>query len=137
MDEDKGKFQYSALKFVYDLELVDDPQLINNMKLNIFSVSSQIKEVEMVASYHTKSMLIWIDLAWLGKTFLKNRIEMGVLDRVQQLLPNFRFRVVSDRVILDLALEKVKKALKGGKNEVRIMPVGDVDSKSSSGSNES
>lgn len=114
MDEEKGKFQYSALKFLYDLELVDDPQLINNMKLNVFSISASIRDVEMLSSYHQKSMLIFIDLTWLGKKFLKNQIEVGVLDRVQQLLPNFKFRVVSDRTIFDAALARVKKVLQGG-----------------------
>lgn len=116
MNEEKGKFQYSALKFVYEMELVDDPQLINNMKLNIFNVSRHIMDVELLSSYHTKSMLVFIDLTWFGK-LLRKRIEVDVLDRVQQLLPNFKFRVVSDRKILDMSLEKVKTALKGGIND--------------------
>ena len=113
MDDAKGKFQFAGLKFLYDMELVDDPQLINNMKLNVFDVSSSIKDCEFLSSYHHKSMLIWLDVNWIGKMLLEKRIVTGVTDRVQQLLPNFRFRVTTDRKIFDLALAKVEAVLKG------------------------
>lgn len=112
MDEDKAKFQYAGLRFLYEMELIDDPQLINNMKLNVFAISPRIKEVEFLSSYHHKSMLIWLDLDWFGRKFFEKRILADVTDRVKQLLPNFRFRVVSDRKIFDMALERVKTVLK-------------------------
>lgn len=117
MDEERGKFQFAGLKFLYDMELVDDPQLINNLKMNIFDVSAHIRDVEFLSSYHHKSMLIYLDLNWFGRTFLQKRLSIDTLDRVKQLLPNFRFRVVTDRKIFDLALEKVRIALKGDANE--------------------
>lgn len=116
MNEEKGKFQFAGLKFLFDMELVDDPQLINHLKLNILSVSPSIKDVELLTSYAHKSILIWIDLSWLGRKFSEKRIVAVVTDRVQQLLPNFRFRVVTDKKILDLAIERLKAAI-GGKNE--------------------
>ncbi len=121
MDEEKGKFQFSGLKFLYDMELVDDPQLINNLKLNIFSVAPYIRDADLLSSYHHKSMLIWLDVNWLGRTFFEKRIVAGVSDRAQQLLPNFRFRVTTNRAIFDLALQKVKLALTGENNEVPRM----------------
>lgn len=117
MDAEKGKFQFAGLKFLYEMELIDDPQLINNLKLNIFDVSSCIKDVEFLSSYQHRAMLIFIEVSWLGQKFLMKRIEAGILERVKQLLPNFRFRVTADRKIMDLALEKVKFVLKGEPNE--------------------
>lgn len=117
MDETKSKFQFAGLKFLYDMELIDDPQLINNMKLNVFDVSNFIRDVEFLSSYHHKSMLIWLDVSWLGKKLFEKSIVAGVTDRVQQLLPNFRFRVVTDRKIFDLSLEKVKIMMKGASHE--------------------
>lgn len=116
MDDEKAKFQLAALKFLYEIELLDDPQLINNLKLNVFSVSPSIREVELVCSYHHKSILVWLELSWLGRKFLQKRITADVLDRVQQLLPNFKFRVVTDRNILELALKQVESVMKGGNN---------------------
>lgn len=132
MQDDKGKFQFSGLRFLYDMELIDDPQLINNMKLNIFDVSGSIKEVDLLSSYHHKSMLIWLDVSWLGKKFLEKRIVAGVTDKVQQLLPNFRFRVTTDRKIFDLALERVKTVLKGENNE-KVPTATSLDDGSKSG----
>lgn len=130
MDETKGKFQYAGLKFLYDMEIVDDPQLLNNMKLNIFSVSPSIKEIEFLASYPHRSILVWLEISWFGKKFLEKRIIAGVTDRVQQLLPNFRFRVTTDRRIFDLALARMKTVLKGESNEKVPSSTGNaVDSK--------
>jgi hypothetical protein len=117
MDEQKGKFQMSGLKFLYEMELIDDPQLINNLKLNAFAVSSHVRDIELLSSYHHKSMLIWVDLSWFGRKFLEKRITSEIKDRVQQLLPKFKFRVTTDRKILDLSIEKVRIALKGVHNE--------------------
>lgn len=134
--DEKQKFQYASLKFLYEMELVDDPQLINNMKLNVFSISGCINDVEFLSSYLHKSMLVYIELNWLGRTFLKKRIESGVTDRVQQLLPNFKFRVTTEKRILDMALEKVKTALKGETNE-KLSNSSTDGSNSDSGSSES
>lgn len=117
MSDDKSKFQYAGLKFLYDMELIDDPQLINNLKMNVFDVSSSIKEIDLLSSYHRKQMLIWLDLSWFGKKFLEQRIIVGVTDRVQQLLPGFKFRVTTDRAIFDLALARAEAVLKGENNE--------------------
>lgn len=122
MDREKGKFQFAGLKFLYEMELVDDPQLINNLKLNIFDISSSIRDVEFLSSYHHRQMLIYIELSWFGRKFLQKGIEAEILDRVQQLLPNFKFRVTSDRKILDMALDRVKTVLKGGNNESSSVP---------------
>lgn len=117
MDLEKGKFQFAGLKFLYEMELIDDPQLINNLKLNILDISSSIRDVELLSSYHKHQMLIYVDVSWFGRKFLMKQIEAGVLDRVKQLLPNFKFRVTADRKILDMSLEKVRSVLQGVPNE--------------------
>lgn len=120
MDADKGKFQYNGLQFVYDMELVDDPQLINNLKLNIFSISGYVREVELLSSFQHRQMLVYVELSWVGRMFFKNVIVTGVTERVQSLLPRFKIRVITDHAILDLALERVKAALTGGKSNAKI-----------------
>lgn len=116
--DDKHKFQGSGLRFLYEMELVDDPQLINNMKLNILMLSNSIKEVEFLSVYETKQMLILLELSWFGRTFFRNHICAAVQERVQQLLPNFSFRVTDDPKIMDAAKERVRLVLQGGKDEV-------------------
>lgn len=110
---ERGKYQIGALKYLYEMELVDDPQLINNLKMNILMVSKHIKEVEFIASYHRKQMLVWIELNWWGRKFLKSRIKTSVYEILTQLLPNFSFRVTEDYSILELAQQKITRALSG------------------------
>lgn len=117
MDMDKGKFQFAGLKFLYEMELIEDPQLVNNLKLNILDVSGSIRDVELLSSYQHRQMLIYIETSWFGRKFFMRQIEAGILERVKQLLPNFRFRVTSDRKILEMSLERVRNALKGEQNE--------------------
>jgi hypothetical protein len=134
MDEERGKFQFAGLKFIYDLELVDDPVLINNLKMNILDVSTWIQDVELLSSYNHRCMLVYVKMGWIGRKFFHKTIEDGVLDRVKQLLPRFKFRVVTDRKIMDLALEKVKYALGGTTNENTVdNGVRASDSKSDTG----
>lgn len=117
MNEERGKFQFAGLKFVYELELVDDPVLINNLKMNILDVSDWIQDIELLSSYNHRSMLIYVKMGWIGRKFFQKTIEAGILDRVKQLLPRFKFRVITDRKILELALENVKHALEGVSHE--------------------
>ena len=118
MDEVKGKFQFAGLSWLYQMELIDDPQLINNLKLNIFDASPHVREVEFVSSHFHRSMLVWIELSWLGRfDFVRSRAVSSVEERIKQLLPNFRIRVVTDRSIFDLALDKVSKAMERKKEE--------------------
>lgn len=122
MDDEKAKFQYSALRWLYELELVQDPQLINNLKMNIFSVSTLIKEVEFLSSYQHRQLLILLDLSWIGKKFFAKKIIPAVEDRVKTLLPKFAIRVITDKVLFESAIEKVKKAFHPEQTSVSPAP---------------
>lgn len=114
MSEEKFKYQYAGVKWLYEMELLDDPQLVNNLKLNIFSTSKHVKESEFIMSQEDKKMLIYIELSWWGRTFKAREIKQDIVELLSQLLPNYRFRVTTDRSIIDLALQKLKKSLNGG-----------------------
>lgn len=116
--EEKFKFQYEGVKWLYEMELLNHPQLINNLKLNIFATSTRIKEVEFLIYRERKAMLVLLDLSWLGRKFFKKKIFHDVQDVLSQLLPSFQFRVTDDTKIMEMAVEKVKKVL-GKIDEVR------------------
>ncbi len=111
---DKQKFQYEGMKWLMELELLNHPQAINQIKFNILMTSKQIKEVELLIYREHKSMLVLLDLTWIGRKFYKKRIFTEVQEILTQLLPSFRFRVTDDTKIMNLAIESVKKALTGG-----------------------
>ena len=130
MTGDKEKYQYSGLKWLYEMELLDDPQLINNMKLNIMDASDfRVKEVEFVMAQSQQKALIWIKVGWITKVFKLRRTCGAIHERLSQLLPTYQFRIVTDRSILELAITKLKKSLVGGTYAVSTS-VDDSDSDS-------
>lgn len=115
--DDKQKFQFEGLKWLHEMEFINHPQVVNNIKLNILMTSNRINEVELLIYREKKSILVLLDLTWIGRKFFKKQIFEDVQESLQQLLPSFRFRVIDDPKIMQLAVEKVKQALTGGKNE--------------------
>lgn len=149
---ERQKFQYEGMKWLMEMELLDDPQAINTIKLNILALSRNIKEVELLIYRDQKSMLVLLDLSWIGRKFFKKRIFGEVYDILQQLLPTFRFRVVDDPKIMELSIARVKQALTGGTyenssnpsnsssinpNEQTVEPSATVETQTVSGSTES
>lgn len=114
---DKQKYQADGLRWLHELEVLNHPQVINNIKLNVFVQSKQIKEVELLIYREKKSMLVLIELGWFGRKFKKKQIFEDVHNSLQQLLPSFRFRVTDEPAIMQLAVERVKQALSGGAYE--------------------
>lgn len=117
MDDQRHKFQYNATKWMVELELTNNPQVLNIIKFNILMVSKQIKEVELLIYRENKSILVFLELSWFGRKFLKKSIFPEVQEVIHNLLPNFRFRITDDPKIMELAVDLVKKALSGGTYE--------------------
>lgn len=114
---DRTKYQYEGLKWLFELEVLNHPQVINNIKLNILAVSPRIKEVELLIYRENKSLLVLLELSWLGNKLFKKQIFAEVQDVLVELLPTFKFRITDDPKIMNLAIEKVKRALSGGTYE--------------------
>jgi len=122
MDESL-KFQVAGLKWMFEMELLDDknPAPINILKMNVLSVSPRIREVEFLIFREGRQMLVLLDLSWITRRFFKRKvgqISRDVQEILQQLLPNFKFRVTSDPRIMEMAVANVKKLL-GGIDEIR------------------
>lgn len=114
---ERTKYQYEGIKWLMEMELLNDPQAINTVKLNVMMASDRIKEVEILIHRENKSMLVLLELTWVGRKFLRKRIFGDVHDILSQLLPTFQFRVIDDPKIMQLSVERVKQALSGGKYE--------------------
>ena len=123
MSDDKQKFQYNALKWIFEHQLLDDPQVLNHLAMNVLSVSKSIKDVEFLLARDQKQLLIYLELSWFGRTFKKNTLFEETESILGQMLPSFKFRVINDPKIFKMALDKVKKALTGGSNEVSNQPI--------------
>lgn len=117
---DRQQYQIQGMQWLYEMEVLNHPQLVNNLKMNIMVVSDKIKEVELLISRPHKSIMIWIDvdLGWFRKEVKFNRIQADILDIMEQLLPSYRFRVVHDKAIMELAITRLEESLKGVEDEV-------------------
>lgn len=115
MDEDKV-LQSAALKWLYEMELLNSPTLKQNLFENIFYSHRGIKDCEIFVTRDQKGVLVWVKLKLFAKLFQKTEIYGTIESTVKALLPSYRCRVVEDRQIFDLALEKAREML-GGKND--------------------
>jgi hypothetical protein len=131
---ERQKYQHESLKWLFELDLLSQPQAINTIKLNILSVSERIKEVELLIYSEKKSMLVKLDLTWFGRKFRKKQIFSDVTEMLTQLLPSYKFRITDDQAIVDLAVAQVKRALTGGTNESTTNSSSDPSPKPSSAS---
>jgi hypothetical protein len=156
--EDRQLYQKAAIRWLYEMELLQDPQLINNLKFNLFAISPHVKECEFLIFRDRKEILVFLELSWFGRELLPEQLKVLVdellaektnskvlgwlkrswvgskitseglsflkryhekeikekaSERLTQLLPSFRHRVVVDKEIFNLALEKVKEHNKG------------------------
>jgi len=134
--DDKTSMQAQGLKWLYEMQLVGDTQLINNLKLNILSISKNIKEIEILTSSSHKAMLVYLELSFLGKLFYKKRLTIEVLDLLKNSLSQYRFRVTCDKLVFNQAVSNVKRALSnlpsGGENENTTDDPSDLPDNSSS-----
>lgn len=127
---DKLKFQFAGINWIREMEILSNPQLINQLKMNILNVSKRINDIELLIAEENRQMLVYVQLSWLGRKFFKRQIFEETEEVLSQILPSFKFRVTDDPKLFALALEKVKEALtRRPKNEVRNLDPA-TDSKS-------
>ncbi len=123
---ENAQIQANGLKWMAELELFVDEKhskaLINVLKLNVLAVSNRIKDVELLIYRERRQMLVLLDLTWIGKLFFKRRIFEEVHEVLNQVIPTFQFRVIDDPAIMNMAVSKIEKLLKGDNNEVPNTP---------------
>lgn len=113
MTSDNGQQQTAtALKWLYEMEIVDNPVLKSNLYENVFMSDSGIQDcaVWIVPEFtHQKGILVWIKLKRWSKWFKKEEVLAKVKNVVKELLPSYEVRVTEDRNILKLAQDKIKE----------------------------
>ena len=117
--KDTSKIMNSATRWLYDMELVDNPMVLNNLYINIFSRSRSIKDVELLIDSRNKKILVYIKLAWYSRLFKKSKrkIAMYVIENLQELLPRYEIKVTTKIEIFNKIRHEVYNILNGGINE--------------------
>ena len=113
-----NQFVPAGLKWLYEMEAVNSPVLLNNLYGNIFSFPN-VNDAEILIDKNNRKMLILIHFNWLSRKIFKNRKKqaiISILDQLQELLPSFTFRVIEDKDLFDLAVKRMTEHLNGGQN---------------------
>ena len=111
---DKFKYQHQGIAWMFEVGLLDDPIVVNNIKVNILGNFMDVRDLEYLTLNDGRmEMLMWLDIRkfWFFRKRKIAAIEADVLEIMQKLLPQYKIRVVADRAIFDLALDNVRAFL--------------------------
>ena len=102
--------QSDALKWLLEMELIQDPNVLNSLILNIHKTSKTIRNVEFVTDLHNKRVLVYLDIK-PGIFWGKQRKIATIIELTENILndalPSFEKRVTVDRALLDRAIKIV------------------------------
>lgn len=103
--------QSEALRWLLEMEIVNDPNVLNSLILNIHKASDRIQDVEVVLDTPHKRMLVYLDVdcGWWRQATRQQEIHDAVANMLDEALPSYTHRVVFDRTVLNKALELVNK----------------------------
>jgi hypothetical protein len=118
LSKDISNFEgYSGgLAWLLEMQLVNNPEVLNAIVLNLHKISWTIKTVELLMDYENFKMLIYVDLNWYGRKFKASKIEKQVYFMLKQVLPSYGIRVIYDKDLFEKAVSITKK-IKGYSNE--------------------
>lgn len=133
---DSNQYVPAGLKWLAEMEAVNSPVLLNVIYGNIYSFPN-VSDCEILIDRYNKKMLVYVKFTWFVRKYWKSRkklVTISILDQLQELLPSFEFRIIEDKALFDLAVQRMKESLLGGNNENDNKPNdgnNDVDTASS------
>lgn len=114
-----NQFVPAGLKWLAEMEAVNSPILLNIIYGNIYSFPN-VADAEILLDRYNKKMLVYVKFTWFVRKYWKSRkklVTISILDQLQELLPSFEFRIIEDKALFDLAVQRMKESLLGGNNE--------------------
>ena len=113
----KQQINSSALKWLFEMEALDSPVLLQNLYENVFLSHQGIKDCKIFITppqTGQKGILVWLKLKFWTRVFHKEEAYSVAEQVIKTLLPSFRVRIVDDEKLLYLAVEKLKEVYGGG-----------------------
>lgn len=112
--DETSQARSEGLRWLAEMEMINDPAFLNAIILNIYKVHPFIKDAELINDAMNKKMLIWLKLeGWFLRDPKKERIANDVKDMLTEVLPSYKIKVIADKPTFDKALTIVRdKAVK-------------------------
>lgn len=118
MDNEALRFQKAAQAWIFEMNLINNPQAIDIIRLNVLMSSKYIKTCELLVSLEHTAILVWVDIPgkftnWrLGRKGLKNICE-DAERLLKKLMPSFAIRVTNQKEIFELSLKRIQELAEG------------------------
>jgi hypothetical protein len=106
-----------ALSWLFEMEMLNNPTVLNSVVLNVFKLTKGIVDAEFVVDMNDKKLLVYLELNFWHKHFKKAQVQAQVLDMLDTVIPSFKKRVVYDKEILEKAINIINNKRK---QELRI-----------------
>ena len=119
LDLDATKTAPAGLKWLFEMEALNSPVLLNTLYGNVYSFN-YVKDAEILIDRHNQRMLLYVEFTWIVRKIAKNRKKViieALLDNLQELLPSFNFRIIEDKTLFDTAVKRLADSLQGVPNE--------------------
>lgn len=104
----KGHFVSGTLKWMYELNMLDNPAVITNFYENLYLADKGIQDIEIVLSKENKTVLVFLKLGFYSRIFKRIEVHGKVTSVIKTLLPEYRSRITEDRAVLEAALNKAR-----------------------------
>lgn len=114
--EDDNRLKTGALAWMYEMEVLNSPTLRQNLNENILLSDHRVRDCQILLIQDYKDLMVYVSVGFFSKLFKKREICENVSRVLARILPSYRIRVVTDKNIFNMSLEKVKDFY-GGKDE--------------------
>jgi len=92
-----------ALGWLLEMEVIDNPYVLNSIILNSFKNIKGLKDIQLLIDKPKKRVLVYLELKYLYKIFKENSIIQHTEEMLQQVLPSYRFRIITDLALFNKA----------------------------------
>lgn len=97
--------QAGAIKWLFEMELIQNPHVLNTLIMNIAAAIKGIRDIQFVVDSNRKKILIFLELTKWANWFYKDKIYGQVIEIFDESMPSFEKRVTFDREILSKAIK--------------------------------
>lgn len=96
-----------AMGWLLEMEMIQNPVVLNSIVLNIFKSVQGLKDAEFVIDTKEKKILVYLELGLWNKWFKQDKIKGTVQELLDQALPSFKKRIIYDKSLIEKALKIV------------------------------
>lgn len=121
MSNEKLQFQYEGIKWLIDMEMVQDPKVITQLNVNVMGRLKQVRDIEyIIAPQPRRQLLAWLDVSRYQNWRRGDSLCQDTERILKSILPRYEIRAVTDRKIFEMAMANLNEYLKGVPSQAQV-----------------